>query len=164
MRTAFLVAHAVGFVVLGAAYATTLPRDAPYLDSPLWVGLPRELARAIAVAQIAALAGWIAWIALVAVDDQPSALLTGASAAFYLASALWPWHARRLVARPTYARALLACAPLWVAAASVGTLAHATSPVLARLALAPAAAVVIGCDAVVWSAGAIFLVYSTTRS
>lgn len=157
------ITHAVGAVVLGAVYANTLPRDAPYLASPLWVGIPPALVRAVAVAQVAALGGLLAWVVLVARGAAPDAdarLLAGASAAFYAASALWPWHARRLVARPTYARALRACAPLWVAGAAVAVLASATrASVAASVALVPVVVVAVGCDAVVWSAAAIFLAH-----
>ena len=65
------ITHAVGAVVLGAVYANTLPRDAPYLASPLWVGIPPALVRAIAVAQVAALGGLIAWVVLVARGAAP---------------------------------------------------------------------------------------------
>jgi hypothetical protein len=157
--------HVVGAAALGLVYRRTLGGETSYVDSPLWLGIP--FVRPIVVAQVMALAGLAAWVALVQSDPPTTGpladprVLYGASALFYGASALWPAAARALVARPSYARAAAAIAPLWVVAACVLVLAVGSRPP-ASLTLVPLVVVAVACDAVVWAAAAIFHAHRQT--
>ena len=145
-----------------------------YLDSPYWVGLPRPARRATAALQVVALAGYAAWLGAVAAGPPPPGGLVALHALLLAAEAAWPPAAYAMLHRPgQLGPALLACAPLWVAAAAVvGLLATRPAPAggaggaggpLATFGLLLLAPVVVLADGVGWAAAAIFHARAASR-
>lgn len=139
-----------------------------YLNSPYWLGMRRSTARALAVMQVAAAVGYVAWFAYVLAAPPSRGLLGDArwlvalNVAFLAASAAWPYGAWYMLEHPgRVSAALLAAAPLWVAAAATAALVGGTFearyesavPAVGVLLLAN---VVVVADGIGWSALAIY--------
>lgn len=171
-RAALALSAAPLLAALALVYATVLrfrggfapPPGAAtgggYLDSPYWLGLPRWARRLTAALQVAALGGYVAWLALALLAaPPPSAAAVALHALFLAAEAAWPLAAYAMLHRPgRLPFVLLACAPLLVAAAAaVGLLLASRAAGMgpaSTVALAPAVAVAVAADAVGWTLAA----------
>ena len=168
---ALVVSTSLAGLGLAVAYAAVLfdawgeyPVDARgnYLDSPYWVGMPTAAVYVTVVLQVAALVGYVAWLAYVAQHEVTRRLLL-ANLLFFVSSAAWPFAAYPFVRDSSHSlrRALVASLPLWSAAAGVLLLVVHTfetqyaSPV-PYVGILAVALVVVLADGVGWTATAIF--------
>lgn len=142
----------VGGVVVGTVWALVLADSAGLFPLPdgwasYWLSLPKLVVRATVVLQLVTLACYVAWVACA----TPTLVVVVLHTVLLVTQAVWPLVAYRLVVRPSLARAVAACVPLWLAAgAAVGMLVVDRSALLVPLVLLTVVA-----DGGVWAAAAI---------
>ena len=175
-----LLSSALAAAGIGVAYATVLfnsfggyevDGNTSYLDSPYWVGTPPAAIRVVVGLQFLAAVGYVAWLAYVTTHPPTRGVFVAGGTAvglhaphllFLVSSAAWPFAAYMTVTRPeSVTWAVVACVPLWCAAAGVVVLVGGTfeaqyaSPV-PYLGIFALALVVVLADGVGWAATAIF--------
>ena len=139
-----------------------------YLDSPYWLGLPRSSTIAVAVFQVLAAIGYIAWQFSLIAERPTRGIFTDtrwlifANSLFLVPSIAWPFAAHRLLKNTTsLSAALLSSSCLWLAAVGVSLLVggtfedHRETPV-ALVGILLTGTVVVVADGAGWSATAIY--------
>jgi hypothetical protein len=137
-----------------------------YLDSPYWLGMPRDAVIVVTVMQIFAavgLVGWVAWLDGMSDYQLERSILSTLETRialvqiFLWSSVAWPFLTYRFMTdRANTTRAVTACVPLWIAAVAVllmiGGTFEARAPALPTLAVMLAGNVVVLADGVGWAA------------
>lgn len=155
------------FDALGAFPLTNHTARSGYLDSPYWLGMARTTTTFVAVLQVFAACGFVAWQISLVLDPPSRGLLADTrfliafTALFLVSSAAWPFAAYRVVEHPrSLPWALVASSTLWSAAAGVlalvgGTFEDRRASPVALVGILCLAVVVVLADGVGWSAVAI---------
>ena len=134
-----------------------------YLESPYWLGMPRDTIVGLVVMQCIAAVGYLVWFFWLINAEVTQGLLRHnwmrvlQIAVFLMSSLAWPYTAYLVLSRPhSVMRALVSCGCLWIAASSVivmiGTTFEARAPVAPTLGILLLGNVVVLADGVGWSA------------
>jgi len=149
-----VLTHVVGLCTLMVVYWHTLVRGSTtsYTKSPLWLNIP--FAKHIVLLQVVSIVCLFVWVGVVQQRSvQP--LIYVASIGYYAVSMLWPTLAKRFLDRPTFARALVASSPLWMAGLCVLLLLHSSTRTTERILLVPVVVLTVVCDAILWTLAAL---------
>lgn len=162
---AVLLSYLIVFAGVGGFPSPPNVTSTSYLDSPYWLGVPKETIVSIVVLQGMALVGyltWLWWIATASEDDLTDSLLTYPSArvlllqVFLLSSCAWPFAAYYYMLQRTVGRSILACLPLWAAAGAIilliGGTFEAKAPPAPTIGILLLGTVVVLADGVGWAA------------
>jgi hypothetical protein len=164
---ALITSYGVVLVNLGGGFPLDGLVSTSYIDSPYWLGMPKDTIVGIVVLQILAAIGYLIWFFWLINTEISIGLLrynwikTLQIVVFLLSSVIWPYTAYIYMLRPTsVTRAIISSSFLWLAACSVifmiGTTFEARAPVAPTLGILFLGNVVILADGIGWSALAIY--------
>lgn len=152
------VATAAAYIVVQGNLGNLFPHPntgRPYFESAYWVGIPKDVAMAIAALQFVAIAGSFLWASWAFVHHPAWAVPL--FDLFLLASLLWPFTSYAYVrSAPSVGLAAVASAPLMIAALAVTGLTGLTfasrAPVIPTLGILMVGVVAILADGIGWPA------------